>query len=42
MNIFLHREAYGTTFGYDDDGNVLSISNLAGQHSKSTYDSADN
>ena len=41
-NIFLHREAYGTTFGYDDDGNVLSISNLAGQHSKSTYDSEDN
>ena len=41
-NIFLHREAYGTTFGYDDKGNVLSTSNLAGQHSKSTYDSADN
>ena len=41
-NIFLHREAYGTTFGYDDKGNVLSISNLAGQHSKSTYDSEDN
>ncbi len=41
-NIFLHREAYGTTFGYDDDGNVLSISNLAGQHSKLTYDSEDN
>ena len=41
-NIFLHREAYGTTFGYDDDGNVLSTSNLAGQKSKATYDSADN
>ena len=41
-NIFLHREAYGTTFGYDDNGNVLSTSNLAGQKSKATYDSADN
>ena len=41
-NIFLHREAYGTTFGYDDNGNVLSSSNLAGQKSKATYDSANN
>ena len=41
-NIFLHRETYGTTFGYDDNGNVLSSSNLAGQKSKATYDSANN
>ncbi len=41
-NIFLHREAYGTTFGYDDNGNVLSSSNLSGQKSKATYDSANN
>ena len=41
-NIFLHREAYGTSFGYDSDGNVLSASNLAGQQMHMTYDTAHN
>ena len=41
-NIFLHREAYGTSFGYDDEGNMVSVSNLAGQQSKAEYDAADN
>ena len=41
-NIFLHREAYGTSFGYDSDGNVLSASNLTGQQMHMTYDTAHN
>ena len=41
-NIFLHREAYGTSFGRDSEGNVLSVSNLANQKSDIRYDSEDN
>ena len=41
-NVFLHREAFGASFAYDGDGNVLSTGALTGQKSKATYDSADN
>ena len=41
-NVFLHREAYGASFAYDGDGNVLSTGALTGQKSKATYDSANN
>ena len=41
-NLFLHREQFGTSFAYDDDKNLISTSNLAGEKSKMEYDDFDN
>ena len=41
-NIFLHREAFGESYAYDDDKNLIAVGNLAGQKSKAVYDSAKN
>ena len=40
--LFLHKEEFGKTFGYDENGNVLSTKNLASMQSHATYDSEDN
>ena len=37
-NVFLHREEFGNSFGYDDDKNVLAISTRSGQKSDMKYD----
>ena len=41
-NLFLHREQFGASFAYDDDKNLISTSNLAGEKSKMEYDGFDN
>lgn len=41
-NIFLSREAFGQSFAYDSDKNLISTSNLAGQKSDIKYDDAKN
>ena len=41
-NLFLYREAFGESFGYDSDKNLISSSTLAGQKSDIKYDSAKN
>ena len=41
-NLFLHREQFGQSFAYDDDKNLISTSNLAGEKSKMEYDDFDN
>ena len=41
-NMFMHREQFGQTFAYDEDKNLLSVANLAGQKSDMKYDSYDN
>ena len=40
--LFLHKEEFGKTFAYDENGNVLSTKNLASMQSHATYDSEDN
>ena len=40
--LFLHKEEFGKTYGYDENGNVLSTKNLASMQSHATYDSEDN
>lgn len=41
-NIFLYREAFGESFAYDSDKNLVSTGTLAGQKSDIKYDSAKN
>ncbi len=41
-NIFLHKEEFGNTYAYDENGNVTSVTNLASLKSGSKYDSFDN
>lgn len=41
-NVFLHREVFGESFAYDDNGNVVSVATLAEQKSAMEYDDADN
>ena len=41
-NIFLHREAFGVSYAYDDDKNLIAVTNLVNQKSKAEYDSAKN
>ena len=41
-NIFFHREAFGASFAYDDDKNLIAVTNLAEQKSNIEYDAADN
>ena len=40
--LFLHKEEFGKTYAYDENGNVLSTKNLAAMQSHATYDSEDN
>ena len=40
--LFLHKEEFGKTFAYDDDGNVTSVKNLASMESSADYDDYDN
>lgn len=40
--LFLHKEEFGKTYGYDEKGNVLSTKNLASMQSHATYDAEDN
>lgn len=41
-NLFLHKEEFGKTFAYDENGNVTSVKNLAALQSGSEYDDFDN
>lgn len=41
-NLFLHKEEFGKTYAYDDNGNVTSVKNLAALQSGSEYDDFDN
>lgn len=41
-NFFLYREAFGESFAYDSDKNLISASTLSGQKSDIKYDSAKN
>ena len=41
-NLFLHKEEFGKTFEYDDNGNIDKVRNLAGLQSGSEYDAFDN
>ena len=40
--IYLYRDLYGSSFGYDDNGNVVSIKDLSNQQSQASYDSFNN
>ncbi len=40
--IYLYRDLYGSSFGYDDNGNVVSVSDLSNQKSQATYDDFNN
>ena len=40
--LFLHKEEFGQTFDYDEDGNILSTKNLASLQSHATYDAYNN
>lgn len=41
-NLFLHKEEFGKTYVYDENGNVTSVKNLAAMESDSEYDGFDN
>ena len=41
-NIFVHREQFAKSFGYDSKKNITSIGNLAGKKSGMEYDDYDN
>ena len=41
-NLFLYREAFGESFGYDDDKNLISTATLAEQQAGMKYDAYDN
>ena len=41
-NLFLYREAFGESFGYDDDKNLISTATLAEQQAGMEYDAYDN
>ena len=41
-NLFLHKEEFGKTFDYDENGNVTSVKNLATLKSGAEYDAFDN
>ena len=41
-NLFLYREAFGESFGYDDDKNLISTGTLAEQQAGMEYDAYDN
>ena len=38
----LHKEEFGNTFTYDDDGNVTAVKDLVGQKAKAQYDDYNN
>jgi hypothetical protein len=40
--MFLHKEEFGKTYGYDTEGNVTSVENLAAMQSHATYDAYNN
>ena len=40
--LFLYKEEFGHTYAYDEDGNVLSVQDLAGSQSHATYDDHNN
>ena len=41
-NLFLYREAFGESFGYDDDKNLISTGTLAEQQAGMEYDAYNN
>ena len=41
-NIFLHKEEFGKTYTYDDDGNITRVKNTAAADSYATYDDFNN
>ena len=41
-HFYLYRDLYGSSFGYDDNGNVVSVSDLSNQKSQAQYDDFNN
>jgi len=41
-HFYLYRDLYGSSFGYDDNGNVVSVKDLSNQQSQATYDDFNN
>jgi len=40
--IYLYRDLYGSSFSYDDNGNVVNVKDLTNLKSQATYDDYDN
>ena len=41
-NVFVHREKYGKSYGYDENKNLVSVTNLANLKKNAEYDKYDN
>ena len=41
-HFYLYRDLYGSSFGYDDNGNVVSVKDLSNQQSQAAYDDFNN